>query len=143
MDLLKKENVQICDSVEGWREAIRIAAKPLEEHGYVEPRYKEEIISNVENMGPYIVIADNIALPHARPEQGAINTQIGVTLFRQDVMFDGKDMPARLFITLAAKDSNSHLDALMAISELLSDEAVVQKILESSDTEELYQYFTN
>lgn len=142
MNLLKKENVQICDSVKDWRTAVRLAVKPLEEHGYVEPRYKEEIISNVENMGPYIVIADNIALPHARPEQGAISTQISVTLFRQNVIFDGKDMPARLFITLAAKDSNSHLDALMEISELLSDETIVKKILESSDEEELYQYFT-
>lgn len=141
MELLKKENVQICDTASDWREAIRMAVKPLEEHGYVESRYKEEIISNVEKMGPYIVIADNIALPHARPEQGALRTQIGVTLFRQDVLFDGKDTPARLFVTLAAKDSNSHLDALMEISELLSDESVVKKILEASDTENLYRYF--
>lgn len=143
MNLLKRENVQICESAKDWRDAIRIAVKPLEEHGYVEPRYKEEIISNVENMGPYIVIADNIALPHARPEQGALETQIGVTLFRQNIVFDGKDMPARLFITLAAKDSDSHLDALMEISELLSDEEIVQKILEVTDTESLYQYFAN
>lgn len=143
MNLLKKENVQICDSAENWRDAIRISVMPLEKHGYVETRYKEEIISNVENMGPYIVIAENIALPHARPEQGVIDTQIGVTLFRQDVIFDGKDMPARLFVTLAAKDSNSHLDALMEISELLSDETTVQKILEAPDTEKLYQYFKN
>ena len=143
MELLKKENVQICDAAADWREAIRIAVKPLEEHGYVETRYKEEIISNVEKMGPYIVIADNIALPHARPEQGALKTQIGVTLFRKDVVFDGKDMPARLFVTLAAKDSNSHLDALMEISELLSDESTVEKILQSPDTEDLYQYFAN
>lgn len=84
MELLKKENVQICDAAADWKEAIRTAVKPLEEHGYVEARYKEEIISNVEKMGPYIVIADNIALPHARPEQGALKTQIGVTLFRKD-----------------------------------------------------------
>lgn len=141
MELLKKENVQIYDTASDWREAIRMAVKPLEEHGYVEPRYKEEIISNVEKMGPYIVIADNIALPHARPEQGALKTQIGVTLFRKDVLFDGKDMPARLFVTLAAKDSNSHLDALVEITDLLSDESVVQKILEAPDTEDLYQYF--
>ncbi len=142
MELLKKENVQICDAAADWRDAIRIAVKPLEEHGYVEACYKEEIISNVEKMGPYIVIADNIALPHARPEQGALKTQIGVTLFRKKVVFDGKDMPARLFVTLAAKDSDSHLDALMQISELLSDESTVEKILQSPDTENLYQYFT-
>lgn len=143
MELLKKENVQICEAAEDWREAIRIAVKPMEKHGYVETRYKEEIISNVEKMGPYIVIADNIALPHARPEQGALKTQIGVTLFRKDVVFDGKEMPARLFVTLAAKDSNSHLDALMEISELLSDESTVEKILQSPDIENLYQYFAN
>lgn len=143
MKLLKKENVQICDGAENWRDAIRTAVKPLEEHGYVEPRYKEEIISNVENMGPYIVIADNIALPHARPEQGALKTQIGITLFRKNIMFDGKDTPARLFITLAAKDSNSHVDALMEISELLSDESTVQEILEASDIDSLYRHFTN
>lgn len=141
MDLLKKENVQICEKADDWRTAIRMAVKPLEDHGYVEPRYKEEIISNVENMGPYIVISDQIALPHARPEQGVLKTQISVTLFRKNVMFDGKDVPARLFITLAAKDNNSHLDALMEISELLSDEAMVKKLLESEDTEDLYQYF--
>lgn len=143
MDLLKKENVQICDSADNWRDAIRIAVRPLEEHGYVEPRYKEEIISNVEEMGPYIVIADYIALPHARPEQGAIRTQIGVTLFRNNILFDGKETPARLFITLAAENSDSHLDALMAISELLSEEETVEKILKSADEEELYQYFAN
>lgn len=143
MELLKKENVQICDRAADWKEAVRTAVKPLEKHGYVEARYKEEIISNVEKMGPYIVIADQIALPHARPEQGVLKTQIGVTLFRKDVIFDGKDMPARLFVTLAAKDSNSHLDALMEISELLSDESTVKQILEAADIEQLYQYFAN
>lgn len=143
MELLKKENVQICDAEADWRDAIRIAVKPLEEHGYVETRYKEEIISNVEKLGPYIVIADKIALPHARPEQGALKTQIGVTLFRKDIVFEGKEMPARLFVTLAAKDSDSHLDALMEISELLSDEGTVDKILQAADTEELYRYFTS
>lgn len=143
MELLKKENVQICDTAADWRDAIRIAVKPLEEHGYVQARYKEEIISNVEKMGPYIVVADNIALPHARPEQGALKTQIGVTLFRENVVFDGKEMPARLFITLAAKDSSSHLDALMEISELLADETTVGQILDAPDVEGLYQYFTN
>lgn len=143
MKLLKLENVQICDSAKDWRDAIYIAVKPLEEHGYVESRYKDEIISNVEELGPYIVIADQIALPHARPEQGVRKTQIGVTLFRENVIFDGKDMPARLFVTLAAQDSNSHLDALMEISELLSDEKTVQKILDSKDAETLYHYFAD
>ncbi|MCD8007889.1 MAG: PTS sugar transporter subunit IIA [Clostridiales bacterium] len=140
MNLLKPENVQICESAANWQDAIRISTHLLERNGYVEPRYKEEIIANVERLGPYIVIADHIVLPHARPEQGALQTQIGVTLFRRPVTFDnGAD--GQLFVTLAASDNNSHLDALMEISELLSEEDAVNNILASSDEETLYRYF--
>ncbi len=141
MKLLKQENVQICEKADDWRDAVKISVLPLERGGYVESRYKDGIIENIEKLGPYIVIADHIALPHARPEQGAIETQISITLFRQDVEFEGRETPARLFVTLAAKDNEKHLDALSKISELLSDEEVVEQILESPDEQILYQYF--
>lgn len=141
MELLKQENVQICETADDWRDAIKKSVLPLEKSGYVESRYKDGIIENVEKLGPYIVIADHIALPHARPEQGAIETQIGVTLFRQDIAFDGREADARLFVTLAAKDNSSHLEALMKISELLSDEDVVEKILDAPNATALYRYF--
>lgn len=141
MKLLKRENVQICEKADDWREAVRISVLPLERGGFVESRYKEGIIENVEKLGPYIVIADHIALPHARPEQGAIETQISITLFREGVEFEGREASARLFVTLAAKDNDKHLDALSKISELLSDEDEVRNILESPDVQTLYKYF--
>ena len=141
MDLLKKENVQIVESATDWKDAIRISVQPLEQHGYVESRYKEEIISNVESMGPYIVLAPYIALPHARPEQGVKESQIAVTLLQNEVRFAGEEKPVKLLIALAASDNNRHLDALMNISELLQNEDTVQKILNSKDKEELYSYF--
>ncbi len=141
MDLLKKENVQIVESVTDWKDAIRISVQPLEQHGYVESRYKEEIISNVESMGPYIVLAPYIALPHARPEQGVKESQIAVTLLQNEVRFAGDEKPVKLLIALAASDNNRHLDALMSISEILQNEDTVQKILNSKDKEELYSYF--
>lgn len=141
MDLLKKENVQIVESATDWKDAIRISVQPLEQHGYVESRYKEEIISNVESMGPYIVLAPHIALPHARPEQGVKESQIAVTLLQNEVRFAGEEKPVKLLIALAASDNNRHLDALMSISEILQNEDTVQKILNSKDKEELYSYF--
>ena len=141
MGLVKLENVQICEKANDWREAIKISVQPLEQGGYVRSCYKDGIIENVEKLGPYIMIADEIAMPHARPEQGAIETQIGITLFREGVRFDGKETTARLFVTLAAKDSDSHVDALVKISELLSDDETVEAILEASDVQTLYHYF--
>ena len=141
MGLVKLENVQICEKANDWRQAIKISVQPLEQGGYVKSCYKDGIIENVEKLGPYIMIADEIAMPHARPEQGAIETQIGITLFREGVRFDGKETTARLFVTLAAKDSDSHVDALVKISELLSADETVEAILEASDVQKLYHYF--
>lgn len=141
MGLVKLENVQICEKANDWREAIKISVQPLEQGGYVKSCYKDGIIENVEKLGPYIMIADEIAMPHARPEQGAIETQMGITLFREGVRFDGKETTARLFVTLAAKDSDSHVDALVKISELLSDDAKVETILAAPDVQTLYHYF--
>ena len=141
MGLVKLENVQICEKANDWREAIKISVQPLEQGGYVKSCYKDGINENVEKLGPYIMIAEEIAMPHARPEQGAIETQIGITLFREGVRFDGKETTVRLFVTLAAKDNDSHVDALVKISELLSDDDKVEKILAASDVQTLYHYF--
>ena len=80
-------------------------------------------------------------MPHARPEQGALLTQIAVTLFRNEVTFTRDDAKANLFITLSAADADSHLQVLVKISELLQDEDKAEKILNAADEKELYSYF--
>lgn len=144
MDLLDRKNVKILDGAADWKDAVRRSVMPLEEGGYVKPEYKEAIISGVEKLGPYIIIAPSIALPHARPEQGVLRSQIAVTLFRSEVQFERKDSDnsaAKLFVALAAADSDSHLNALVTISELLQNEETVEQILKSEDEEMLYGYF--
>ena len=141
MELLKAENVQILASAADWKDAIRKSAAPLEKDNFITADYKEAIIENVENLGPYICIAPHVAMPHARPEQGALKTQIAVTLFRNEVTFTREDATAKLFITLSAADSDSHLQVLVKISELLQDAGTAEKILNAADEKELYSYF--
>lgn len=141
MELLLEENVQILEGAENWQEAIRKSVLPLERGNFVTADYKEAIIANVENLGPYICIAPHVAMPHARPEQGALKTQIAVTLFRKEVVFNRDDARANLFISLAAADSDSHLAMLMKISELLQDEDKAEKIFAARTVKELYGYF--
>lgn len=141
MDLLDRKNVKILEKADDWKDAIRKSVTPLEEEGYVKAEYKEAIISGIEKLGPYIIIAPSIALPHARPEQGVVKSQIAITLFRNEVQFDKRDSTAQLFVALAASDSDSHLNALMTISEVLQDEEKVEQILQSENTEILYGFF--
>lgn len=141
MDLLEKGNVRILEHADDWKDAIRKSVIPLEEGGFVEAKYKEEIIAGVEKLGPYIIVAPSIALPHARPEQGVIKSQIAITLFKKPVEFHKENTSAQLFVTLAASDSNRHLNALVSISDILQDEEKVEKILQAEDAETLYSYF--
>ena len=71
----EKRNIQILDHIDDWKEAVHISMKPLEDKGYVEPRYAEEIIRNTEEIGPYYILTEDIALIHGRPEQGVLKKQ--------------------------------------------------------------------
>ncbi|HJC83112.1 MAG TPA: PTS sugar transporter subunit IIA [Candidatus Anaerostipes avicola] len=141
MDLLKQENVQIIDQVSDWKEAIRQSVAPLEKGGYVQSCYKEEIIKNADELGPYFVISEKIAIPHARPEQGVNESQLAITLYKEPIVFSEKWKNVRLFIALAAKDGNSHLDALRKITEVLQNPETIQKIIEANTEEKIYEYF--
>lgn len=143
MELLVEENVQILEGAENWQEAIRQSVMPLERGKFVTAGYKEAIIANVLELGPYICIAPRVAMPHARPEQGALKTQIAITLFRQEVVFNREDARANLFIALSAADSESHLKLLVKISELLQDEVRAEKIFAAETVEELYRFFAD
>ena len=141
MKLLKQENVQIIDRTVTWEEAIRISVEPLERNGYVQSEYKEEIIKSVKEKGPYIVLSEDIVLPHARPEQGVNQSQIAITLFKNPVRFNEDYASTRLFIALAATNGGEHLQTLSDIAELFQDEEKLQRILQSENEEYLYMQF--
>ena len=47
-------------------------------NGTIEERYIDGMIETVKNLGPYIVIAPGVALPHARPEDGVIEPSMSL-----------------------------------------------------------------
>lgn len=139
--MLKLENIRILDHVDNWIEAITEAVTPLVTGGYVEPRYIQSIIDNTNRFGPYYVLAPEIALPHARPEQGVIKKQLGVTLLRHPVKFSEDGYDVRILITLAASDGQSHLETLQALSVFLMDDEQVGRLLKAQTREEILDLF--
>ena len=122
-ELIKENKIIFRNSVDTWQDAVYLSAEPLLTEKVIEKRYLEKIISNVNELGPYIVIAPNIAISHARPEDGA--NELGMTLLILDepVFFsDKKDRPVRIVVTLAAPDNEKHLLALQQLSGLLMND---------------------
>ena len=134
-ELLTEQTIQLKDSVTSWEEAIEVASQPLIDQQSIRPDYVEAMITNVKELGPYIVIAPNIAIPHARPETGV--EQLGMSFLRlkEPVYFSEKEKHrAQLVIVLAAIDNQTHLKALAQLTEMLSNEGNVEQLISASDS---------
>ena len=139
-EMLRRENVRILDRVEVWQQSIHVSLEPLICGGYVEPRYADEIIRSTEEIGPYYVLTEDIALIHGRPEQGVIRKQLAVTVVREPVRFSEDCFPVRLLIALAATDANSHLDVMQVLASIFLDESKIRELVEAESAEEIYEF---
>ena len=140
--LLTKEYIQLKDQVSDWKEAIRIAAQPMLTHGDIASDYVEAMIETVIHLGAYIVIAPNIALPHARGDGDVYRNAISLLKLSKPVYFgDDEDSKATVILPIACVDNEKHLSMLAAIAELFEDEQAMKALLEAEDRTQYYQLF--
>lgn len=119
--LIDNQSIKLHASASSWKDAVKIGTDMLIASGAIESRYHDAIISSVETLGPYIIIAPNLALPHARPEQGVVKTAFALVTLDTPVTFDGEDEPVDVLITLAGSSSDEHMEGLMEVTQILDD----------------------
>ncbi|EID0059115.1 PTS sugar transporter subunit IIA [Vibrio vulnificus] len=120
--LIENNSIKLQAQASNWRDAIKIGTDMLIASGAIEPCYHDAIISSVEKLGPYICIAPNLALPHARPENGVNRTAFALVTLETPIYFDGEDEPVDVLITLAGSSSDEHMEGLMEVTQVLDDE---------------------
>lgn len=139
--MLKKileNNINLIDEVSSWQEAIKIAAGPLKQGGFINESYIHAMLDNVLNNGSYIVIMPGIAIPHSRPEDGVLKTGMSLLKLSKSVKFpEGKDV--KLIIVLAANDSEKHLKLISELTELLIEDESVEKLFSAKSKEEVFK----
>ena len=96
---------------------------------YVNEDYVQAIKDSTLNNGPYYILAPGVAMPHARPEFGALKTGMSLTLLKEGVTFSDTNEPVKLLIGLSAADADSHIGAIHALSELLSEDDQLASLL--------------
>lgn len=141
-DLLIKEHIQQCDTTLTWQAAITLAAQPLLADYYITTDYIAAMIAMVEEVGPYIVLAPQVAIPHARPENGGKKLGMSLLQMKVPVDFDLKevgdeDYQVKLLFVLSTVDNDSHLTALKQLSNILEDEDTIEALIKASSTDEL------
>lgn len=135
---LTKNSILVKDSVSDWKEAVYDSVGLLEKNGLVPEDYKEKIVETVEELGPYIFIAPDIALPHV---QYFDKTEVGVSLLKLNnkVEFDN-ERNAVLFFAFSAKDGDSHIQLIQELATFLFDEENVSALKRMDNVDEIYEY---
>ncbi|MFE0476855.1 PTS sugar transporter subunit IIA [Streptomyces sp. NPDC058947] len=121
-----------------WRAAIRAAGQALVDDGVSTADYTTQMIDNVEENGPYIVIAPGVAFAHARPSPAVLRTGMSWIRLREPVRFghDTND-PVSLVVALAATDSSAHTEAMAALARSLADPATTAALDQARDASEV------
>ncbi|MDP8032803.1 PTS sugar transporter subunit IIA [Pasteurella atlantica] len=143
--LIENNSIKLNQTATSWEEAIKIGTDMLVDSGAIEPRYYDNIINKVKEMGPYIILAPGLAMPHARPEEGVIKTAFALVTLTDPVFFDGEDEGVKVLITLSGSSSDEHMQGIMEITQVLEDEdpesetgVDLAKILACQTNEEIY-----
>ncbi|WP_432664444.1 PTS sugar transporter subunit IIA [Wukongibacter baidiensis] len=111
--ILKKEFVQIIDSVKDWKRGVELSALPLLQKGYITSEYIEALTINIEIYPSYAYIAKGVVLAHARPEFGC--NKLGVSILKVNHPIEFLDDNINYIITLAPVDSTSHFKIIQEI----------------------------
>ncbi len=85
---LSDATITLRESVETWPQALEICGKPLLDAGVIAPEYITAIVQQHQKLGPYYVLAPGLAMPHARPEEGAGNDSNLLIVFYVQIMPD-------------------------------------------------------
>lgn len=127
--LLTEDLVKLNIKASNWEDAVRKAGELLYINNKVEKSYIDAMVKTVESMGPYIVMAPGIAMPHARPEDGVKDIGLAIISLEKPVDFGSDDFdPVKLVIALCASESKVHIELLKDLSNVLDDEDLINKV---------------
>lgn len=137
-ELVAKERIIFAEYFDKWEDAVKKAAEPLLRDGAISELYVEAMLDSINTHGPYIVIAPNIAMPHAGGGIGVMETAISLMIVKQPVHFSkSSEYDAKLIFVLASVGNESHFGLLHTLVEAISDDDVVAKLMRASKIEDL------
>lgn len=118
-DYVNSSCVQVVDSCESWDNAIRLAARPLVNSEFMEPRYVETMIHAVRELGAYMVLTPETAYVHAGVNDGINDDCTAVLICRHPIRFGAeRTKNVRTIVVLGIK--HKERSCLLSLASIFS-----------------------
>lgn len=142
--LIEENRVTFAEGFDCWEDAVRAAAQPLLRDGAIEESYILAMIECIHKYGPYIVIAPDVAMPHAKGVHGVKETSMSFMKVDRPVHFgESSEHDARLLFVIASIDDNSHLEMLQTLVENISDDNFLSQLPTIKGIEDLQKLLSH
>ncbi|HDS1116748.1 TPA: PTS sugar transporter subunit IIA [Pluralibacter gergoviae] len=135
---LHDDTIRVQESAQSWQQALAICAAPLLESNTIRPEYLTAIVNEHNRLGPYYVLAPGLAMPHARPEEGALGLGLSLLKLHRGVRFGSEENdPVDLVVMLAAPDRHSHIELISALAALFSSDEDMRLLHQARTVKEI------
>ena len=132
---LKEENILYeKHEIENWETAIKLGFTPLIKGDYINESYYKNIIELINNFGPYMVVSEGLAIPHAENINNIYKSGMSLLYLKNPVIFP-KNKKVNLLFCLSAINKKDHIQSLEDIL-ILEDEFSFRKKLENISSKE-------
>lgn len=139
--LINAEKIAIQKEVSDWKQAIEEVGSLLVDEKSITTAYIQQMISSVENFGPYIVIAKGFALAHAAPSEAVLKTDISLITLKDAISFGSVNDPVYVVMCLACTDKISHIEKMKDIASILLEDGAIDKIYNAKTKIEIQNIF--
>lgn len=142
LDILKVEEIKICNDEVSWDEAIDKTGESLVQRAAITSDYLTKIKSIVMEKGPYMYLAPGLFLAHASPNDGVNQLSLSMSVFRKGVLF-GNRQYVNIVLCLAPIDYHMHLRIINEIMEVFENEETYKEIVSCETNEDIYEVLEN
>ena len=139
-DAVDSRSVAVKAEADSWQAAVGLSGELLMAAEVVEERYGPAMIRTVEKLGPYVAIAPGVAIPPARPEDGALKVGVSLAVLRTPVEFGSEENdPVDLVFGFATPDKDSHVDTIRGLVNFIKDPGNLEALRAAKTADEVLQ----
>ncbi len=142
MKELELSSIRVNVEANTWQDAVRAAGELLVENNHAKPSYVDGMITLATTLGPYIVMTPGVAIPHARPEDGAIDVGFAAVKLAKPIAFGNKDNdPVYLVLAFCTPNAEAHIELLSVIADSLGSDDLLERIIAAQTVEDVTAIF--
>ena len=137
LSLLPSQTIQTRVHAESWEEAIALAGNILVDNHTAKKTYIQSMIEAFRLYGSYMIIKENIAIPHAKNENNIFQTGMSLIILDQGVATPF-NKTIQIILAFSSYDETEHLDALYEFSNLIQNIDFIELALSAQTPAEIH-----